>query len=57
VSLAQSWQRDEHAFPTYRLPSIQGGILREESRSLFAEYARRHPTGAMGEWARKLATL
>jgi tRNA(adenine34) deaminase len=57
VALAQSWQRDEPAFPSYRLPAIHGGILREESRSLFTEYAQRHPTGAMGEWASKLAAL
>src|SRR5436309_15583412 len=57
VALLQSWQREEPAIPSYRLPTIHGGILREESRSLFAEYAQRHTTGAMGEWARKLAAL
>jgi tRNA(adenine34) deaminase len=57
VALGQSWQRDNSAFPAYRIPAIYGGILREESRALFEEYIRRHPTGAMGEWARKLAAL
>jgi tRNA(adenine34) deaminase len=57
VALAQHWQRDEHAFPAYRLPTIHCGIMRDESRSLFTEYARRHPTGSMGEWARRLAEL
>jgi tRNA(adenine34) deaminase len=57
VSLVQQWQRNETLLPAYCLPKIQGGIMREESIQLFREYAARHPSGAMGEWAKTLAAL
>jgi tRNA(adenine34) deaminase len=57
VALARHWQRDTSAFPAYRLPEVHGGILREESRSLFRQYVARHASGPMWEWARTLAAL
>lgn len=41
VALTQQWRRDEQALPSYRLPTIHGGLLRAESRALFAAYAER----------------
>ena len=50
------WQPDEN-FPAYRLPNIIGGIGREESRQLFADYAETAPRGGFRTWALSLAAL
>src|SRR5207248_1482360 len=39
---AREWRRKEEDFPAYRLPRIEGGILRAESLALFREYVARH---------------
>ena len=57
VSLVQGWQRPEEDFPNYRLPRITNGVLRQEGINLFKEYVARHSTGAMWEWAKKVAAL
>lgn len=57
IPLIGNWQRDQTAMPTYKLPAIHGGLLRVESQTLFAEYVRRHPSGAMSEWAQTLVML
>lgn len=57
VSLATGWMRDEASIPSYKLPAITGGILRQESIGLFRRYAEEHPSGALGDWARTLAAL
>jgi tRNA(adenine34) deaminase len=57
IQLIDHWQRDTAAMPSYQLPAVQGGLLREESRGLFAEYVRRHTSGAMADWAQTLAAL
>ncbi len=57
VALVQQWQRDDAAFPSYRLPKITGGVLREEGIGLFKEYVMRHSSGAMWEWAKSVAAL
>jgi tRNA(adenine34) deaminase len=57
VALVQKWQRDERQAPFYGLPKIHGGILRQESVTLFREYSERHPAGPKAEWARTLAEL
>jgi tRNA(adenine34) deaminase len=57
TALVQGWQREEADFPNYRVPAIVGGVLRQEAIELFAEYVRRHSSGAMWEWARKMARL
>jgi tRNA(adenine34) deaminase len=54
VELARKWQRREEDFPAYRVPTITGGILREESGALFLEYTVRNPTGPLSDWARTL---
>ena len=57
VSLVRGWQREEEAFPNYRLPEIEGGVLRDDGIALFREYAARHSQGALWEWAKTIAIL
>ena len=57
VALARSWHRKGEDFPVYRLPRIEGGILRAESLALFREYVARHSSGALWEWAKTIAAL
>jgi len=54
TALVQSWQRKTEGFPQYQIPTITGGILREASAELFAEYVERNPTGSYADWARSL---
>jgi tRNA(adenine34) deaminase len=57
VALVQQWQRKEQDFPNYRVPGIEGGILRDEALALFREYAAEAPSGAMRDWAKSIAAL
>jgi tRNA(adenine34) deaminase len=57
VQLAQGWQRDEAAMPSYRPPAIHGGVLRQESIDLFKAYVARHSSGGLWEWAKTVAAL
>jgi tRNA(adenine34) deaminase len=57
VSLVQQWTRKQEDFPNYQTPLIEGGLLREEGLGLFREYASRHSSGAIWEWAKTVATL
>ncbi len=57
VSLVQQWKRKEEDFPNYRVPKIEGGILREEGIALFQEYVALHTSGAVWEWAKAIACL
>jgi len=57
VSLVRQWRRKEEDFPNYRVPKIEGGILREEGIALFREYVARHSSGALWEWAKTIAGL
>src|SRR5205814_5737196 len=57
VALVQQWEKRHGDLPGYRVPRVAGGLLREESLGLFREYARRHCSGAMWEWAKTLAAL
>jgi tRNA(adenine34) deaminase len=54
VDLVRQWQRDAQAFPAYRVPRIQGGLLAERSIDLLCTYVERYPTGPMTDWARGL---
>jgi len=55
TALVQTWTRKEEDFPGYRVPTIQGGVLREESAALFAEYVARNPSGRFTPWAKALS--
>jgi tRNA(adenine34) deaminase len=57
VELVQGWIRKEAAFPGYRVPIIQGGLLRDECVELFRRYVAEHQTGPMVDWARTIAGL
>lgn len=57
VELVKAWVRREQDIPAYQLPEVRGGLLREESIALFAEYVRTHPPGPMRAWAQTLADL
>ena len=54
VALVQHWQRDEDVFPAYRVPRIEGGILRLESIELLQEYRARHTRVPVWEWTKAL---
>ena len=57
VELVRGWVRKEEDIPGYQLPKIRGGLLREESIRLFAEYVARREPGPMRDWAETLARL
>jgi tRNA(adenine34) deaminase len=58
AGLAQGWQRDEGAYPGYRVPDITGGLLRAESIRLFQKWLDRNPPGGpVWAWVKSLAVL
>ena len=59
VSFAQLKLADDSCdeIPSYNLPKITSGILREESRKLFAEYAQANIGNPMYDFAKSLADL
>jgi tRNA(adenine34) deaminase len=57
VALVSGWQRPGDDFQAYRVPQIEGGILREESVRLFRKYVDANPPGGMRQWAQSLAEL
>jgi tRNA(adenine34) deaminase len=57
VELVRSWVRKEEDIPGYQTPRISGGILREESITLFKRYVNQHQPGPMRDWAETLASL
>ena len=57
VTVVRQWQKKQEDFPGYRVPKIEGGILREESIELFRQYVACHSPSAMLEWAKRLAAL
>ncbi len=57
TELAKTWHRKDGDIPGYLLPTIEGGVLREEARALFEVYVERHSSGPMWEWAKTLSVL
>lgn len=56
VKLAQDrWGEENKDFPTYKLPKILGGLLREESRQLFLDYVSHNEKAP--QFAKVLADL
>jgi tRNA(adenine34) deaminase len=51
VNLVRGWVRREEDLPTYRVPDITGGLLRNESLRLFKKCAASSPPGPMRDWA------
>jgi tRNA(adenine34) deaminase len=54
VGLVQGWERREEDLPSYQVPKVTGGLLREESVRLFERYVAIHPPGPMRDWAETL---
>lgn len=54
VEIARQLQREREGNPGPPWPSIEGGMLREESKALFQNYVSRHSSGAMWRWAQAL---
>lgn len=52
--LAERLQRERHDYPGQTWPVVARGILREESRALFAAYVSEHSSGTMWRWAKAL---
>ena len=57
VKLAQEWNPQSQDFASYRVPRVQGGILREESKTLFKRFADKCQPGGMKDFAQGLADL
>ena len=57
IGMAQAWNPQSDDFAAYRLPKITGGLLREESKALFAEFAEKCPPGGLRDFALSLARL
>ena len=57
VNLVKGWVRKGDDIPGYRLPKINGGLLREESIRLFKDYVSLRPPGPMRDWAETLTKL
>jgi tRNA(adenine34) deaminase len=57
VALVYNWECTQEDFPTYRLPEIQGGLLRLESQKLFQHYVEISQPGPMRDWASSVAEL
>ena len=58
VALAHQWQRKVEDFPAYRVPDVEGGLLRQESLALFKAYVERYPSAPrpLWEWAKRLVS-
>lgn len=56
INLIQSWQRDEEAMPSYRVPQVcqHIGSARDRSIELFRDYVDRQEPGPMRDWAMTL---
>ena len=50
TSLVSGWQRKDEDFPAYRLPRIEGGMLKQESLDLFKAYVTQHPSSSGPPW-------
>ena len=57
VDLVRAWARKEEDIPSYQIPRITGGLLREESIRLFEAYVARREPGPMRDWAETLTRL
>jgi tRNA(adenine34) deaminase len=57
IALVRAWARKEEDIPGYQIPSITGGLMRDESIHLFEVYVARREPGPMRDWARTLARL
>ena len=57
VALVRGWKRDEEGFAEYHLPTVTGGVLRQESIRLFQRYVDTQPPGPLRDWAESLAAM
>jgi tRNA(adenine34) deaminase len=57
VGFAKEFWKGSSEIPAYSLPKIYGGILRNQSQELFAEYTKQNNSGAMYEFAKTLSQL
>ena len=57
VKLAQEWNPQSDDFAAYKVPKVQGGLLREESKDLFRNFADKCEDGGMKAFAQGLADL
>ena len=53
----QFWDKECKEMPSYRLPKIHGGILREEVKDLFKDFLQRNKPGAFFDFAESLASI
>ncbi|MEK7434102.1 MAG: deaminase [Cyanobacteriota bacterium] len=54
VNLVKDWKKDHDKFPAYKIPYIEGGILKDESSELFKKYIEINKESAMSNWAKSL---
>jgi tRNA(adenine34) deaminase len=58
AALVTSWQPGADTMPSYKVPDIKSGLMREESKALFRRYVEVHPPDSpLWEWAKSLTEL
>ena len=57
VHLVQDWDSGSDYFTTYKVPKITGGILREESKTLFKQFASICENNGLKLFAQELANM
>jgi tRNA(adenine34) deaminase len=57
TELLSNWNRKHEDMPSYKIPKIEGGILRNESIELFKKYSLKYDSGGLWVWAKTLAAL
>lgn len=55
--LAAGWQRAPLDLPSYRVPALHAGLLRDDVLALFRRYLERHQPGPLRDWAARMAAL
>ena len=53
----QFWQNNQKEIPGYRLPRIDGGLLRSQGKDILHEYLELVPSGPLAEFSRALIKL
>ena len=57
VSLVDSWSRQSEDMPSYQIPKVTGGMMRQNSIDLFKRYVAMHKPGPRRDWAESLTQL
>jgi|WetSurMetagenome_2_1015567.scaffolds.fasta_scaffold266185_3 tRNA(adenine34) deaminase len=53
----QFWQNNQKEIPSYGLPKIHGGLLRDQGKDILREYLELVPTGPLVQFSKTLIKL